>query len=107
KNLHILQGGLPSWQAAGFGTQSGEAAPNAVPFVPDYAAEKVVFIEEMVLLAKHKTTHIADARAAERFAGSVPEPRAGVRSGSIPGSVNVPFGSLVKDGVYKPLDEIR
>ena len=34
---------------------------------------------------------VVDARGAGRFAGREKEPRPGVRSGHIPGSVNVPF----------------
>ena len=42
---------------------------------------------------------VLDARGAARFKGEVEEPRKGVRSGHIPGSINVPFQSLlVEDG---------
>ena len=34
---------------------------------------------------------VVDARGPGRFAGSEAEPRQGVRSGHMPGSVNVPF----------------
>jgi len=45
---------------------------------------------------------IVDARAANRFAGAVPEPRAGLRSGHIPSSRNVPFTTLLNaDGTLK------
>lgn len=104
KKLHILRGGIAAWQAERLPTESGVATPAPVIFKPNYATDKVVFIEEMVLIAKHHKAHIADARSAERFTGSVPEPRANVRSGSIPGSVNVPFGSLVEAGAFKSLD---
>ncbi|WOC16628.1 3-mercaptopyruvate sulfurtransferase [Pseudochrobactrum sp. MP213Fo] len=107
KKLHILRGGISAWQAARFATESGAALPEPVVFKPAYAAEKVVFIEEMVLIAKHKAAHIVDARSAERFTGAVPEPRSNVRSGSIPGSGNVPFGSLVADGAFKPLEMMQ
>ena len=50
---------------------------------------------------------IVDAHAAPRFQGSVPEPRAGLRSGHIPGSRNVPFASLLNpDGTLKPAAEL-
>lgn len=107
KKLHILRGGISAWQAERFETESGAVHPQAVDFNPVYAPEKVVFIEEMVLIAKHAKAHIADARSAERFTGAVPEPRADVRSGSIPGSVNMPFGSLVEGGAFKPLPTLK
>ena len=41
---------------------------------------------------------VVDARAAERYEGRAPEPREGMRSGHVPGSLNVPFGQLLQDG---------
>jgi thiosulfate/3-mercaptopyruvate sulfurtransferase len=40
---------------------------------------------------------LLDARAAARFAGRAAEPRAGLRSGHIPGSKNLPFDQLLDD----------
>ena len=42
-----------------------------------------------------KTAQIVDARPADRFRGQAPEPRPGVRSGHIPGSLNVPSTAVV------------
>ena len=62
----------------------------------------------MKALIGSKAAQIVDARAAARFAGSVPEPRAGLRSGHIPGSRNVPFASLLEaDGALKGAAELR
>jgi len=45
---------------------------------------------------------VVDARAADRFAGRAPEPRAGLRSGHMPGALNLPFpGVLNPDGTLK------
>jgi thiosulfate/3-mercaptopyruvate sulfurtransferase len=38
---------------------------------------------------------VLDARSAGRFQGVEPEPRPGMRSGHIPGSVNIPFKMLL------------
>ena len=51
---------------------------------------------------------VLDARAAGRFTGAVPEPRAGMRSGHIPGSANVPYTDLLNaDGTFRPAGEVR
>jgi len=51
---------------------------------------------------------VLDARAAGRFTGAVPEPRAGMRSGHIPGSVSVPYTDLLQaDGTFRPAGEVR
>ncbi|MFW5723555.1 MAG: rhodanese-like domain-containing protein, partial [Halochromatium sp.] len=47
--------------------------------------------------AKLGTEQIVDARSAGRFSGVEPEPRAGMRSGTIPGSVNIPWNRLNTD----------
>ena len=51
---------------------------------------------------------VLDARAAGRFSGAVPEPRAGMRSGHIPGSRNLPYTDLLRaDGSFRPAAEVR
>ena len=41
---------------------------------------------------------VIDARGANRYKGTEPEARAGLRSGHIPGSLNVPYAHIIKDG---------
>jgi thiosulfate/3-mercaptopyruvate sulfurtransferase len=56
------------------------------------------------------TTVVVDARSAGRFRGRDPEPRPGLRGGHIPGSINVPFASLLDpDDVtrFRPMEEVR
>jgi len=45
---------------------------------------------------------VVDARANDRFRGAAPEPRAGLRSGHMPGALNVPYGGLLDNGHLKP-----
>lgn len=46
---------------------------------------------------------VLDARTRERFAGTAPEPRPGLRGGHMPGSLNLPFGDLKgPDGLMRP-----
>ncbi len=50
---------------------------------------------------------IIDARSRERFEGKVKEPRKGVRSGSIPKSMCIPYGELINyDNTFKNENEI-
>ena len=49
---------------------------------------------------------IVDLRQAERFNGSIPEPREGLRRGNIPGSINIPFTLLQENGLMKNIDEL-
>ena len=53
-------------------------------------------------------TPILDARGAPRFTGEAPEPRAGLRSGHMPGALNMPFPSLLNaDGTVKSAGELK
>jgi len=49
---------------------------------------------------------ILDARSEGRFHGVEPEPRAGLRSGHIPNSLNLPFAQVVVDGLVLPPTEL-
>ncbi|MEM9575268.1 MAG: rhodanese-like domain-containing protein, partial [Pseudomonadota bacterium] len=50
---------------------------------------------------------IADARSNGRFTGSEAEPREGMRSGHMPGAVNLPFMELTQEGSLKDLDTLK
>jgi thiosulfate/3-mercaptopyruvate sulfurtransferase len=51
---------------------------------------------------------ILDARSRGRFAGIEPEPRAGLRGGHMPGSLNLPYDDLhAPDGTLRPPAELR
>jgi thiosulfate/3-mercaptopyruvate sulfurtransferase len=51
---------------------------------------------------------VLDARAAGRFTGETPEPRAGMRSGHIPGSASLPYTDLLHaDGTFRSPEAIR
>ena len=50
---------------------------------------------------------VLDARAPARFNGEAKEPRAGVRSGSIKNSINVPFNILQENGCMKGEEDLK
>jgi thiosulfate/3-mercaptopyruvate sulfurtransferase len=65
-------------------------------------------VTQVAHAAKLAEAEIIDARSAGRFRGEAPEPRAGLRSGHIPGSKNVPFATMLNgDGTMKPPAELR
>ncbi len=108
-NAAVLDGGLPKWLKEGRAIEDGEPAA-AVPsvFRPDYRAGVVRGVGDMLRNVVSKSELVLDARAAGRFTGTVPEPRAGVRSGHIPGSVSVPYTDLLHaDGTFRTAAEVR
>ena len=106
----VLNGGLPSWKEEGFETQSGESFAikktnyQAKTFNQDICTD----MQCVINISEQRHCPIIDARPAERFDGSSPEPREGMRSGSIPNSVNLPCSQLVNaDGKFKTKDELK
>ena len=102
-DVAILNGGLKKWKAEGRALTDEPPRPRQPRhFTPRFNAALVRDADDVKALIGHATTQILDARAAPRFAGSVPEPRAGLRAGHIPSSRNVPFTTLLKaDGTLK------
>ena len=52
------------------------------------------------------SAQVVDARSAGRFAGTEPEPRAGLRSGHMPGALSVPSTEIVENGRLASPDRI-
>ncbi|WP_170343183.1 3-mercaptopyruvate sulfurtransferase [Ruegeria arenilitoris] len=108
ENIAVLDGGLPKWVAEG---REIEDLPPVIRDrhmtvrVQNHLVRDVTQVSAAAKLADHE---IIDARAADRFAGSQPEPREGLRAGHIPGSRNVPFGQLLNaDGTMKSPEDCR
>lgn len=95
-DIQVLNGGLRAWQAAG---GELEDLPPIVTggrhFTPRVRSDLIRSMPQMQQAVKTGTTPILDARPAGRFTGTEAEPRAGLSSGHMPGSVNVPSNSLV------------
>jgi thiosulfate/3-mercaptopyruvate sulfurtransferase len=104
----VLDGGMPAWKAGGGAIESGPAQPKAARFTArpnggilrDFSAVKAALGHTQVL----------DARSASRFEGSEAEPRAGLKSGHMPGAANIPYravltgdGKLKDDGALQKL----
>jgi thiosulfate/3-mercaptopyruvate sulfurtransferase len=104
----VLDGGLKAWLAEDRAIESGEPAPPSVAVEPAFTPALVRNLEQVVDLIGAGTAQIIDARGGARFRGEVPEPRAGLRSGHMPGALNLPFDALLEmDGRMKRVPEIR
>src|SRR5215469_16874781 len=74
----VLDGGLPKWQRENRSTESGDpAAPSRATYQPDHRAARLRGIGDMLHNVDTRGELVLDARAAGRFTGEVPEPRAG------------------------------
>lgn len=93
-NVAILDGGLRAWTAEGRPVTGEVPVPRPARFTPAFRPH--LLRDRAALLANLDSgiEQVVDARAAARFEGRAPEPRAGLRSGHIPGSRNLPFTAL-------------
>ncbi|HYC74797.1 3-mercaptopyruvate sulfurtransferase [Brevundimonas sp.] len=106
--VQVLDGGLPKWRAEGRPVESGPPGPvRPAVFTARLDAAAVADVEA-VRAALAGEAQVIDARAADRFEGRAPEPRAGLRSGHMPGALNLPFPHiLAADGTMKPAGELE
>jgi thiosulfate/3-mercaptopyruvate sulfurtransferase len=104
----VLDGGLPRWRAEGRPVESGEPAPRPRRFTARLRRRLVRDLAEVrANLTRHRE-QVLDARSRGRFDGTEPEPRAGLRAGHIPGSLNLPYDQLYQaDGTLLPSDALR
>jgi thiosulfate/3-mercaptopyruvate sulfurtransferase len=108
----VLDGGIKAWIGMGGPLESGEADPlPAAPpgdqrRVPPVNAAAVIDAAAVAARLKDPGFLLIDARAPERFAGSV-EPIDSV-AGHVAGAVNQPFSANVgADGRFLPAAELR
>jgi thiosulfate/3-mercaptopyruvate sulfurtransferase len=107
-DVAVLDGGLAKWRAEGRPVDDAVVAPRERHFTARRNNLLVRDLEQMRANLVSRRELVVDARAAGRFAGSEPEPRAGLRSGHIPGSVCLPYTDLIRpDGTLAPAEDLR
>ena len=97
-NAFILDGGLPAWKAEGRATQAGAVKRPPRTFKATMDTRAVAMVDDVQLALSDGSAQVVDARSAGRFGGHEPEPRPGLRSGHMPGALNVPFADILENG---------
>ncbi|WP_045387829.1 3-mercaptopyruvate sulfurtransferase [Falsirhodobacter sp. alg1] len=108
ENVAVLDGGFPKWRAECLPVSA--EAPEIAP--AEYTATQnntlVRNKAEVAATLDTGSAQIVDARAAARFRGDAPEPRAGLRAGHIPGAKNVPYGAVLTEAkTMLPPEQLR
>jgi thiosulfate/3-mercaptopyruvate sulfurtransferase len=98
ENVFILDGGLPQWKREGRPLQQGPVIRTPRRFQARDPAKLVASLDCVRAALASRSAQIVDARPTDRFRGLAPEPRAGVRSGHMPGSFNVPSTAVIENG---------
>ena len=93
--VHVLDGGFKKWIKEDKATTS-----DIIKIIPSnyIANEKRELVKDINQINKNileNNFNVIDARSLERFEGKVPEPRKGLRSGSIKNSFCLPFSELI------------
>lgn len=99
----VLDGGLGKWQAEGRPLVGGEERRPAARFTSQPRPDWILGADQVQANLGTSDFQLVDARIRERYLALQPEPRPGVRSGHVPGAVNVPYPDLVApDGTLLP-----
>ena len=84
------------------------APRETVNFEPRHGYARTVTLAQIEAISKGLIdAQIIDARSAARFRGDTAEPRPGLASGHIPGSLNLPYADVLDGGAFKPKAELR
>lgn len=106
--VFVLDGGLKKWLAEGRPVTDAEPRPRERHFTPRQNHLLVRELDQIRANLTSRREQIVDARSPGRFHGREPEPRPGLRGGHIPGSLNLPYQSLVRaDGTLAGPEEVR
>ena len=105
--VSVLDGGLAAWECAGGPTEKGAATPTPTRYDIGIARVLARNANEVGEFLKRKDGIVLDARPTPRFEGAASEPRPGLRSGAMPGAVNLPLAELLTpNGRLKPVAEL-
>ena len=104
----VLDGGFARWQALAYPTERGEpTAANVKKAYPmrDFDAAQIADAEQVAARLHETPGWMLDARAPERYRGDV-EPIDPV-AGHIPGAFSRPYSANMRDGRFRPPEELR
>ena len=107
KLVHILDGGLKKWKSENKPTTDIILEVNPTKYTAKERKNLVKNITQINENINSEEFKVIDARSKERFEGKVKELRKGLRSGSIPKSICIPFRNLINDdNTFKKENEI-
>jgi thiosulfate/3-mercaptopyruvate sulfurtransferase len=105
-NVVVLDGGLPKWKAEGRPIVAGPVTRPPQAFTARLDPALVAAVSDVQAALANRSAQVVDARAADRFRGLAPEPRPGLRSGHMPGALNVPFQGVLENNRLAAPDKI-
>lgn len=108
KNAVVLNGGLPQWLLENRVTVSDLSSEHTEKGNIKGVYQSTLVCDSSYIIENMTSDKVAivDARSAVRFSGKSEEPRAGVRSGHIPNSLNLPFAQILDGHCFKSSQQL-
>lgn len=107
EDVAVLDGGLPKWKAEGRPVEDMPPMSRERHYTARINNLIVRDLGQMLSNTETRREQVVDARGSGRFDGTELEPREGMRSGHIPGSINLPFTELLgDDNTMKSKDDL-
>ena len=105
-DVHVLDGGMAAWSAAGLAIESASDTPKSVKFAIDPVADSVATYSSILDALDDPDCVIVDNRSREEFVGTDRRARHG---GAIPGAKHRDWEELYDhdSGCMKSADELR
>lgn len=108
EDIVVLDGGLPKWISECRSISDRPPLPRDRHFSARLNSDLVREFAQVKRVLESGREQVVDARPAARFRGEAPEPRAGLRSGHMPGALNLPSPQLfAPDGTMWPRDKLE
>ncbi len=108
ERVAVLDGGLGKWCREKRPIEQGVITLPPGQFTARLDTSAIRDLSAVRSNLRSGQEQLVDTRSAGRFAGTEPEPRRGLRSGHVPGSLNLPFTELVRaDGTMLGSEQLR
>ncbi len=110
ENIAVLDGGFPAWKNANMPCETMDNNSNPIKrgnFEAVFHQNLTTDSESILVEMNNKNTVILDARSPGRFTAQEPEPRASLKGGHIPNSMNLHYAKIVRDGQMLPVGELK
>ncbi len=106
----VLDGGIQAWETAGFPLEAGEHTPEAgitmvAPHLAPSSLVRTCDRAQVSTLDQDPAQRLIDSRTAARYRGEE-EPIDPI-AGHIPGALNLPWPDNLRDGKFKPREELK
>ena len=109
KNVAVLNGGLPNWVTNQYPTEALNLDNLFTKgnFKVNTNFKLVRKFKDVFNNVESKNELIVDVRAANRYNCLVPEPKEGLRMGTIPDSYNIPYTDVLENGKFKTENHLK